>query len=156
MQPRYEFTASLKIRHPNIDPTVLTRELGLVPQYSWRAGDVRSSGVEGDAHGKYRESCWVASVDPPYLRWFEWPGAPSFDAFKLPLEGALMLGTLVLKRRHDFWRQLQKEGATAEFLIVLASRERFSLDLPSDLLLMMATVGLSVSVDIQPWMQAAA
>jgi hypothetical protein len=37
----YEFTLSLRIRHPRIDPSMITDELGIKPQHTWKAGDRR-------------------------------------------------------------------------------------------------------------------
>jgi hypothetical protein len=37
----YEFTLSLRLRHPAIDPTKITQTLGIEPQHTWKAGDRR-------------------------------------------------------------------------------------------------------------------
>jgi hypothetical protein len=53
-----DFTVFLKIRHPDIDPAVLTEKFGLIPEHSWKAGEARR---EDDATTR-RESYWVAEV----------------------------------------------------------------------------------------------
>jgi hypothetical protein len=157
MLPRYEFTAVLVIRHPNIDPAQLTKEFGRAPEYSWRAGDARAAGRADDADGTYRESYWVTKIEAPSFPRLEQSGISFATPVTLTsLESILWLGAMILKRRHDLWRRLQMEGATAEILLALVNRERFNLKLPTDLLAMMANLGLSVSVDVQASAQAAA
>jgi len=41
----YEFTIALRIRHPNIAPAEVTRNLGIEPLHAWRAGDPRRDGA---------------------------------------------------------------------------------------------------------------
>lgn len=168
MHPTYEFTGVLIIRHPNVDPAVLTQELGLTAEYSWRAGDSRPADSGSASGGVYRESYWAAKFHP-------YPGSspgPTLDALfeafglptvgtpvvvqALPLESALALGTLILTRRRKFWERLRSEGASAEFLISLASTDRVNLKLPADLLATMASLGVSMCVDMASCVRAAA
>ena len=37
------YAMSLRVRHPNLDPALLTETLHLEPLHSWRAGDPRLS-----------------------------------------------------------------------------------------------------------------
>jgi hypothetical protein len=37
----YEFTVSLRIRHPSIEPSRITETLGIEPQHTWKAGEAR-------------------------------------------------------------------------------------------------------------------
>ena len=39
----YEFTISLRIRHPSVEPHTITETLGIEPQHTWKAGDARRS-----------------------------------------------------------------------------------------------------------------
>lgn len=156
MQRNAEFTALLIIRHPNADPAVLTQELGLEPEYSWRAGDPRDSETGAEAGGTYRESYWAArfypypepSPFPTFEAMFEAFGTPAVT-LPMPLESVLAVGTFILKRRRDFWQRLKSEGGSAEFLVSLASHDSVNLRLPADLLGTMASLGLSLSVDVE-------
>jgi hypothetical protein len=164
MQAYYEMTVVLAIRHPGIDPEVLTREFGLEPRYSWRAGDPRPSGGESSyGDGRYRESYWAAELYPcadpfpaPTFEALFRPFRTSFPRIELSLGEVLRLATLMLKRRKPFWGRLMNEGARAEFLVALANRDRINLKLDSDLLGTMAGLGLSVAVDVQSYAKAAA
>lgn len=163
MVPTEEFTVMLIMRHPNADPELLTRELGLSPEYSWRAGDSRKPESGGEASGKYRETYWAARIYP-YPQPCPVPAFETLlDAFgmpvetaSMPLESVLSIGTLILKRRRDLWERLQAEGASAEFLIALASCDRVDLKLPADLLSAMGSLGLSMSFLVESQIRAAA
>jgi hypothetical protein len=48
----YEFTISLRIRHPSIEPLTITKMLGIEPQHTWKAGDARRSPVGGGTRGQ--------------------------------------------------------------------------------------------------------
>jgi hypothetical protein len=80
----------------------------------------------------------------------------SLPSIELSLGEVLGFATLILKRRQQFWGRLMKEGAKAEFLVALANRDRINLKLDSDLLGMMASLGISVAVDVQSYARAAA
>ena len=41
----YEFTMSLRIRHPTAEPAEITRILGIEPQHMWRVGEARRDAV---------------------------------------------------------------------------------------------------------------
>ena len=157
MQPLYEFTAVLVIRHPTIDPSRLTQEFRRTPVYSWRAGDSRENVHSEDGADKYRESYWVTSLQPLPLSQLEHFGM-SFSAPELraSLEYILWLGALILKGRHELWKRLQAEGASAEILVALVNQDRVNMKLPSDLLGVMANLGLSVSFDVQAYARVAA
>lgn len=152
----YEFTSFLKIRHPDIDPQTLTDELGIVPEHCWKAGERRAVRGDSRAAGTDRESYWVGQTYPESYWVAQLPLADYIPQICTPISGTLMLGALLLERHKTFWRQLQAEGATATLLVSVDNREAFNLELPRDLLVMMAGLGLSVSFDIQSEQQAAA
>jgi hypothetical protein len=55
----YEFTISLRIRHPSIEPHTITKTLGIEPQHIWKAGDARRSsagGTRGQLSGELLDS----------------------------------------------------------------------------------------------------
>jgi hypothetical protein len=60
----YEFTISLRIRHPSIEPHTITKVLGIEPQHTWKAGDARRSPAGEALEGSYRESYWIARLMP--------------------------------------------------------------------------------------------
>jgi len=154
MQPTQEFNVMLIIRHPHVDPDLLTRELGLEPEYSWRAGDSRAAEAGSASRGTYRETYWATRIYP-YVESCLVPPSLAVDA-PMPLESVLAIAASILKRRQELWERLKREGATAEFLIAVASCDRVDLKLPADLLAILGGLGLSVSFQLDSIARAAA
>jgi hypothetical protein len=82
------FQLSLRIKHPSLDPAVISKELGIEPEHSFQAGQPRhsKSGLQATVH---TESYWLAALNP--TTWF---GNPTFAE---PLAGPL---TLAITQRH--------------------------------------------------------
>lgn len=70
-QPRAAaFAILLRIRHPDLDPAVISRELRVPADHSFKAGEVRES-VAGLANRSvHAESCWLGTLHPA-----EWTAA---------------------------------------------------------------------------------
>lgn len=136
----YEFSLSLRIRHPTADPASFTRELSLRPQHVWKAGDPRCTPAGEALEGTYRESYWTAVLTDP--------AALSSDMHSV--ESQLVQALVSLRRAQDFLSHLKAEGGAAEVAVEIFGRERFKLELPSDLLASLGRLGLGVSFDVQP------
>jgi hypothetical protein len=136
----YEFTVSLRIRHPNIDPSSITDTLGIVPQHTWKAGDARHEGSSGERGGVYRESYWMGRLmDDPQL-----------SSGQVSVETVLLQTLTHLRRSQVFLEQLSTDGGMAELSISLFARENFRLELSSDSLALLGRLRLSVALDVQP------
>jgi hypothetical protein len=57
------FQISLRIRHPTIDPGIISRELRLEAEYSFKAGEPRESGSGMAATATHAESYWLGSLN---------------------------------------------------------------------------------------------
>jgi hypothetical protein len=136
----YEFTVSLRIRHPTIDPATVTATLGVQPQHSWRAGNPRCDSAGTELGGAHRDSYWMGRLmDEPQL---------SSDGVSVE---AVILETLShLRRAQSFLDQLSAEGGVAELLVSLYAREDFRLELPSDSLTLLGRLHLAVALDVHP------
>src|SRR6201989_3682597 len=109
----YEFTISLRLRHPAIDPSRITQTLGIEPQHTWKAGDPRRDPAGGALEGVYRESYWMGRVmDEPQL-----------SSARVSVESVLLHTLSHLRRSHDFLEQQHAEGGVAELQISLYARE---------------------------------
>ncbi|HEX6998645.1 MAG TPA: hypothetical protein VF322_10900 [Gammaproteobacteria bacterium] len=142
----YDFAVSLRIRHPAVDPDELTAALGLTPQYAWRAGAERRALGDGSATGTYRETLWIAPLNPE----------PVFDEMPVPLEGVLLLGANRLHRNKQLWSRLVAEGASAELLVEIFGRDTFTLELSPMTLSQLARSRIAVSVRVHPMPRAVA
>jgi len=136
----YEFTVSLRIRHPSIGPSRITEALGIEPQHTWKAGEPRGDPGSGDRGGVYRESYWMGRLmDEPQL-----------SSGQVSVETVLLQTLTQLRRSQPFLEQLSADGGVAELSISLFARENFRLELSSDSLALLGRLRLSVALDIQP------
>ncbi len=136
----YEFTVSLRIRHPKIDPSTITETLGIQPQHTWRAGDQRLDPAVGDRAGSYRESYWMGRLmDEPQL-----------SSARMSVESVLLQTVTHLRRSQSFLEQLSTEGGVAELTISLFARKNFRLELSADSLALLGRLRLAVALDVQP------
>jgi hypothetical protein len=133
----YEFTASLRMRHPRINPAAITQTLGIRPQHTWQSGTPRI-GPEGESlEGLYRESYWMARLmETPQLS-----GQVSVEA--------VLRDTLAnLRRSQAFLERIQAEGGVTELHVSLFARASFSLELPASTLALLGRLGVGVALEI--------
>jgi len=136
----YEFTISLRIRHPSIDPHTITKTLGIEPQHIWKAGDARRSPAGEALEGSYRESYWIARLMPE----------PELSSGRSSVESVVLQTLAQLRRYHAFLEQLGTNGGVAELHVGLFARENFRLDLSAESLAMLGRLGLAVALEIHP------
>ena len=134
---QYEFTASLRMRHPRIDPATITQTLGIKPQHTWQSGTPRM-GPEGESlEGLYRESYWMARLmETPQL------------SGQVSVEGVLGETLAHLRRSQAFLERIQAEGGVTELHISLFARANFSLELPASTLALLGRLGVGVALEI--------
>jgi hypothetical protein len=70
------FELSLRIRHPSIDPSDLSRQIGIEATHSFRAGEPRQSRSHATSASVYGESYWLGILDPT-----SWPAATGSSGF---------------------------------------------------------------------------
>jgi hypothetical protein len=134
----YEFTISLRIRHPSIEPSRITQTLGIEPQHTWKAGDPRRGPAGGELEGVYRESYWMARLMEE----------PQLSSEQVSVESVLMRTLSQLSRSHYFLEQLHSEGGVAELHVSLFAREHFRLDLSAASLALLGRHRLAVALDV--------
>jgi hypothetical protein len=150
----FDYTVSLRIRHPSIDPEELTEKLGFAPHYSWRAGDPKRDASGEPGEGTYRETYWFGRL--PSMSLGTIADTPLGAIPDLPLEGAIMLALLRLQRADEFWSALVASGGTARVIVEIYGGRDLTLDLSPPTLAMLARLGLAISVDVHTEMQAVA
>jgi Domain of unknown function (DUF4279) len=134
----YEFTISLRIRHPSIEPLTITNTLGIEPQHTWKAGEARRSPAGEALGGNYRESYWMARLMPE----------PELSSGRSSVESVLLQTLAQLRRSHTFLEQLGTAGGVAELQVSLFVRENFRLDLSAETLATLGRLGLAVALEI--------
>ena len=134
----YEFTFSLRIRHPAIEPAEITEALGIEPQHTWKAGDSRRASTGEPLERTYRESYWMGRLmDEPQL------------SSELASVEATLLQTLTqLRRSQDFLARLSQEGGVAELHISMFTRGNFRLELSAESLTLLGRLGLGIALEV--------
>ncbi len=136
----YEFTVSLRIRHPTIDPATISAALGIQPQHTWRAGELRCDPSGAELGGEHHDSYWMGRLmDEPQL---------SSDS--VSVERVILKTLSQLRRSQSFLEQLHAEGGVAELLVSLYARHDFRLELPADSLTLLGRMHLAVALDVHP------
>jgi hypothetical protein len=125
----FSFELSLRVRHPFMDPAVLSRELALEPEYSFRVGDPRPPRGGLAAATVHAESYWLAVLDPS-----SWLADVSFAARSTSASAhknmgaaaarslglALSLSAMRLRSAHAvLLHQIRSEGGQVSLLISL-------------------------------------
>lgn len=136
----YEFTMSLRIRHPDMDPDLITRTLGLQPQHTWRAGEERKSSAGDVLNGTYRESYWVCGLMPQ----------PKLSTGQVGVESELQHALSTLRRSFDFLQSLQESGGTTEVYINIFAREEFRIDLLAEVSAVLGRLGITMAIEVKP------
>jgi hypothetical protein len=136
----YEFTMSLRIRHPDIDPTEISNSLGLQPQHTWCAGEARRDSAGSALSGTYRETFWVCEL----------MSSPELSTDQVGVESELqrVLGTL--RRSFDFLQTLHGSGGATEIYISIFAREEFRLELGGELAALLGRLGITTAIEVKP------
>jgi Domain of unknown function (DUF4279) len=132
------FTVSLSIRHPSIDPREITDALGFEPQHSWKAGDRRRTAQGQLLEGAYHESYWTGEFH-------------ELDASLrgvVEIEAVVLQALVQLRRSQKFLSRLQAEGATVELYVEVAGGNEFTFVLSPRLTSMLARSGVSVALKV--------
>jgi hypothetical protein len=136
----YEFTMSLRIRHPHIEPAEITRNLGVEPQHSWRVGDPRRDAAGSEVGGQYRETYWMGRLMPQ----------PELASDHVSVEGEILRILAQLRRSFVFLEALKAEGGVAELQVSIFARGEFRLEFLPEPLSMLGRLGLTVALEIRP------
>ena len=128
-QPAYPFQLSLRIRHPSIDPALISRELQIEPEHSFRAGDPRESARSGSVVTPVHvDSYWLATLDLSTLL-LGTALAPEISAHTHAIVFSALDTTLtvitgsVLRRHSEFFSRLQSEGGEVRLIVAISTRK---------------------------------
>jgi hypothetical protein len=134
----YEFTVSLRIRHPTIDPATITAALGIQPQHMWQAGQPRCDATGVELGGKHHDSYWMGGLTDE----------PQLSSAAVSVEAVILKILSQLRRAQSFLEDLNAQGGAAELLVSLYARDDFRLELPADSLTLLGRLHLAVTLDV--------
>lgn len=140
------FSVSLRVRHPSMDPDVITGTLGITPEHFWGCGEPRRSASGAKLGGMHRDTYWSATLPEVMAQ----QGLVSSGRTPWPIEPAAYLArqVLQLKRHRIFFEQICTEGGEASLMIELAAESETALRLDAALMRQLADLGLAVDFEI--------
>jgi hypothetical protein len=106
----FTYSVSLRVRHPTLDPAVLTEALRLEPAHSWKAGEPRRSQTGNGLGGQHRDSYWSAPL-----------AGQAAGTVAVPLEMFISQQLVQLARHRAFLHELQAGGAEVSLLIEMSA-----------------------------------
>ena len=124
-------------------------------------GGPASRDVDDDDAGSalHRETYWVGLLTPPAVRTVAVGPSTSTKAFApaagLP-QASLYFTLLKMKRSSGFWREFAEQGGTVECLLQVHKADRFQLDLSQALLLALVELRITLSIEVEGALRAAA
>ena len=134
----YKYSVSLRIRHPERDPSGFTNELGLEPHTAQRAGDARKTPAGEPLSGSYRESYWCCRATNP----------DPADSDEVSLEECILNLNSELSEHRGYFQELTESGGYIEYFVGIFGSLQIGLELSRDLLEETAELGIGLGLDI--------
>jgi hypothetical protein len=153
------FQLSLRIKHPSMDPADISKELGIEPEHTFRAGQPRHS-ISGVAPAAvHNESYWLAPLSPA-----SWFGSVPFEPLPNVLISQNMIDAAVARnlawalglcatRFHKghaaLLRTICSEGGEISLLVTLSATAANPFNIPPQVSRMFGEMGITLEFEIQ-------
>lgn len=137
----HEFSMSLGVRHPDIDPAEITHALGMRPGHVWRRGEQRLDETGAALGGTHHASYWMCEITP----------RPTFPGERIAMESELGRVLLMLRRSFAFLQGLQFGGGAVELRLTIYTRGEFRMELPPGDSAMLGRMGIAMALEIKPY-----
>ena len=132
----YDYSISLRVHHPSMDPGDVTAEFGLRPFRHWQAGDARSTPTGRPLEGTYSDTYWCANL------------CANVNSSSECLEAALLRHSGGLSPHQAFISHVLDSGGKVEFYVGVFGPASFGFEFEPSLLEQIAAMGLALSVEI--------
>ena len=152
------FQLSLRIKHPSMDPANISKELGIEPEYSFRAGQSRRSKIGVAPAAVHTESYWLAPLNPS-----SWYGSLPFEslpnvpisqsmidtAMSRNLAGALGLCAVRFSKAHtELLHKISSEGGEISLLVTLSASAVGSFSLQPHVSRLFGELGMALEFEV--------
>ena len=152
------FQLSLRIRHPSMDPAIISKELGIEAEHCFRAGQSRHSRSGVAPAAIHTESYWLAPLN--VASWFGKASLP--EPFSLAisqtdidaaiarnLAGALGMCALRFKSAHAALLQaIRSEGGEASVLVTFSPADVDTFNLPPQVSRIFGELGITLEFEL--------
>jgi hypothetical protein len=141
----YQIALSLGIRHPDIDPAQITRELGLQPVHVWRNGQERLDEAGTALGGTHRGTYWFCEIAP----------RPAFSGERTVVESELTRLLHILRKSIVFLQGLHYSGGSTDLCVTIFAHGDFRIELLPEETGLLGRLGVVMTVEIKPYPMAA-
>jgi hypothetical protein len=156
--PPLPFQLSLRIKHPSMDPADISKELGIEPEHSFRAGQPRHSKSGLGAAAVHTGSYWLAPLHPE-----SWFGVSPFEplpnvpisqsmidaAVTQSLAWALSSCAMRFNKAHAaLLHAIRSEGGEISLLVTLSGTTMTSFSIPPQVSRIFGERGIALEFEI--------
>ncbi|MBK0014556.1 DUF4279 domain-containing protein [Stenotrophomonas sp. S41] len=135
MNEGVRYSISIRIAHPEMDMSGVCEDLGLVPDFSYSAGDARVT-PKGKPIGGVRDgSYWLHSF---------------VEGNDGDVESSLEQIVRFLSVRQEFFEQIARSGGRSELFIGWFSSENTGFNIGNSILRKLVDLSIDLSFDIYP------
>jgi hypothetical protein len=152
------FQLSLRIRHPSMDPTAISKEFRIEPEHSFRAGQPRHSRSGVAPAAVHVESYWLAALNPG--TWFQNPSMAAHHNLSVSREfmdaadpwtlaWALSLCAMRFSKSHGALLQtLRSEGGEISLLVTISPTAVSTFSLAPQVTRIFGELGITLEFEI--------
>jgi hypothetical protein len=150
------FQLSLRIRHPSIDPALLSRELAIEPEHSFRAGEPRRSSSGHALSTVHGQTYWLGALNPAMWLDTSFPGRPKLAiaqrhlhaALEQRLGWALSSNAMLLRTKHaSLLRGISADGGQVTVIVALSAVAVCSLSLTPEVTGAFSDLGITIEFE---------
>jgi hypothetical protein len=150
------FQLSLRIRHPSIDPALLSRELAIDPEHSFRAGEPRLSSSGRAPATVHAQTYWLGILNPALWLDLSFPGRPKLAVTEKHLHmgleqrlgWALSLSAARFRSKHaSLLRSIAADGGQVSVIVALSAVAVGSLSLTPEVAGTFSDLGITIEFE---------
>jgi hypothetical protein len=136
----YKYSVSLRFLHPEIDPVIISKYIGIKPNFSWKAGEPRTTPKGDELGGTREETYWTGSLHP----------GKSVYSRKIGFEDFLVKAIDELENKYKFINKLLRTGGEAELFIGIFGGRDYGFEIKRDIIKRLGKIGISLGFCIYP------
>jgi len=136
----FEYSVSLRFRHPSIDPRVISEQLGKNPSRSWKTGERRTTPKGQKLKGFREETYWTSPLH----------SQRTLNDRKANFEKFIMSVIDELEPHKRFINKLINGGGEAELFIGLFGTKDYGFGLRHEYIKRFGNIGVGISICIYP------
>jgi len=136
----YEFSVSLRVMHPKIDPEEITRALGVNPSRKWKIGVPRNTPKGTILPGINKETYWSARLH----------GGARLHSVDISLEDFIAETNHRLRSYEEYFGELSNGGGHIEYFIGWYGLSNIGATFKPSVLKRTAELNIAIALDVYP------